>query len=103
MGNMVGDAGHVNIASYNRKVLLTGEVRDEAMKANVEREVRGIENVSRRHQRTGRGRPVELYLAFVGCHHHRQREGQPGRNENDLGHLVQGRDRARYGLPDGPA
>ena len=42
---LVGSAGHVNIASYNRKVLLTGEVRDEAMKANVEREVRGIENV----------------------------------------------------------
>lgn len=42
---LVGAAGHVNIASYNRKVLLTGEVRDEAMKANVEREVRGIENV----------------------------------------------------------
>jgi osmotically-inducible protein OsmY len=42
---LVGDAGHVNIASYNRKVLLTGEVRDEAMKAKVEREVRGIENV----------------------------------------------------------
>jgi osmotically-inducible protein OsmY len=42
---LVGDAGHVNIASYNRKVLLTGEVRDEAMKANIEREVRAIENV----------------------------------------------------------
>ncbi|MFC5477432.1 BON domain-containing protein [Massilia suwonensis] len=42
---IVGNAGHVNIASYNRKVLLTGEVRDEAMKAAVEREVRGIENV----------------------------------------------------------
>lgn len=43
---LVGDAGHVNIASYNRKVLLTGEVRDQAMKANVEREVRGIEGVA---------------------------------------------------------
>jgi len=42
---IVGAAGHVNIASFNRKVLLTGEVRDEAMKAAVEREVRGIENV----------------------------------------------------------
>ena len=42
---LVGAAGHVNIASYNRKVLLTGEVRDEAMKANVEREVRGVEGV----------------------------------------------------------
>jgi len=43
---LVGSAGHVNIASYNRKVLLTGEVRDEAMKAAVEREVRGIEGVA---------------------------------------------------------
>lgn len=42
---IVGSAGHVNIASFNRKVLLTGEVRDEAMKEAVEREVRGIENV----------------------------------------------------------
>jgi len=42
---IVGDAGHVNIASFNRKVLLTGEVRDEAMKAKVEAEVRRIENV----------------------------------------------------------
>lgn len=43
---LVGSAGHVNIASYNRKVLLTGEVRDEAMKAAVEREVRNIEHVA---------------------------------------------------------
>jgi osmotically-inducible protein OsmY len=42
---IVGDAGHVNINSYNRKVLLTGEVRDEAMKRAVENEVRGIANV----------------------------------------------------------
>ena len=42
---IVGDAGHVNINSYNRKVLLTGEVRDEAMKRAVETEVRGIANV----------------------------------------------------------
>lgn len=42
---LVGDAGHVNINSYNRKVLLTGEVRDEAMKRAVEADVRGITNV----------------------------------------------------------
>lgn len=40
--NVVGNAGHVNIASFNRKVLLTGEVRDEAMKTAVEREVSAI-------------------------------------------------------------
>jgi osmotically-inducible protein OsmY len=42
---VVGDAGHVNVNSYNRKVLLTGEVRDDAMKRAVESEIRGIANV----------------------------------------------------------
>lgn len=45
ISNLVGDAGHVNVTSFNRKVLLTGEVRDEAMKAAVEREVTNIEGV----------------------------------------------------------
>jgi osmotically-inducible protein OsmY len=46
---MVGENGHVNIASFNRKVLLSGEVKDEATKAAVEAEVRkiaGVESVS---------------------------------------------------------
>lgn len=43
--NLVGSAGHVNIASFNRRVLLTGEVRDEEMRNAVEREVRAIEGV----------------------------------------------------------
>jgi osmotically-inducible protein OsmY len=43
---IVGDGGHVNIASFNRKVLLTGEVRDEAMKSAVEREVAGLDGVA---------------------------------------------------------
>jgi osmotically-inducible protein OsmY len=43
--NLVGNAGHVNIASFNRRVLLTGEVRDQEMKDAVEREVRAIEGV----------------------------------------------------------
>lgn len=45
IAKVVGDAGHVNVTSYNRKVLLTGEVRDDAMKAQVEREARSIDNV----------------------------------------------------------
>jgi osmotically-inducible protein OsmY len=45
MPQLVGDAGHVNINSYNRKVLLTGEVKDEEMKRAVENEVRSITNV----------------------------------------------------------
>lgn len=42
---IAGPDAHVNIASFNRRVLLTGEVRDAAAKAAVEREVRGIEGV----------------------------------------------------------
>jgi len=41
----VGDRGHVNVTSYNRTVLLTGEVPTEADKAKVEAAVRPIENV----------------------------------------------------------
>ncbi|HEU4375578.1 MAG TPA: BON domain-containing protein [Telluria sp.] len=42
---IAGPDAHVNIASFNRRVLLTGEVHDEAAKASVEREVRSIEGV----------------------------------------------------------
>lgn len=43
--SIVGEEGHVNVTSFNRKVLLTGEVRDEGMKAAVEREVRAVGGV----------------------------------------------------------
>lgn len=42
---LVGDVGHVNVNSFNRKVLLTGEVKDEATKAALEREIGAIEGV----------------------------------------------------------
>jgi osmotically-inducible protein OsmY len=45
MNNLVGNAGNVNVTSFNRKVLLTGEVRDEQMKAAVEREISAIDGV----------------------------------------------------------
>ena len=43
--SVAGDVGHVNVNSFNRKVLLTGEVKDEAVKAAVEREVGAVEGV----------------------------------------------------------
>ena len=43
--NLVGSAGHVNVASFNRQVLLTGEVRDAEMKTAVGREAEAIEGV----------------------------------------------------------
>lgn len=45
VSSLVGSAGHVNVNSFNRMVLLTGEVSDEAMKANVEREIAMIDGV----------------------------------------------------------
>jgi osmotically-inducible protein OsmY len=41
----VGDRAHVNITSYNRTVLLTGEAINDADKAAIEQAVQRIENV----------------------------------------------------------
>jgi osmotically-inducible protein OsmY len=41
----IGDRGSVSVTSYNRIVLLTGTVTNEADKASVERAVAGIDNV----------------------------------------------------------
>lgn len=41
----VGDRAHVNVTSFNHSVLLTGEVPDEASKADVEKLVSAVPNV----------------------------------------------------------
>jgi len=40
-----GSRVHVNVTSYNRYVLLTGEVPDEAARSEIEKSVRGVTNV----------------------------------------------------------
>ena len=45
MPNVAGKSSHVNVNSFNRRVLLTGEVPDDETKAKVEREVRAIDGV----------------------------------------------------------
>jgi osmotically-inducible protein OsmY len=42
---LLGDRGHVNTTSYNRLVLLTGEVATEGDKAAIEQAVARVENV----------------------------------------------------------
>jgi len=42
---VLGDKGHVNVTSYNRTVLLTGEVDTEADKMAVEQAIQRIDNV----------------------------------------------------------
>jgi osmotically-inducible protein OsmY len=41
----LGDRGHLNITSYNRQVLLTGEVPSEQDRLKAEHAVKGVENV----------------------------------------------------------
>jgi len=41
----IGDRGHVNVTSYNKVVLITGEVPNEADKAAVEQAVQRVEGV----------------------------------------------------------
>ena len=45
METTLGENTHINVTSYNRNVLLTGEAPDEATKAKAENFVKGIENV----------------------------------------------------------
>ena len=42
---VVGDPSHIDVTSFNRKVLLTGEVRDEAAKDAAEKEAKSIVGV----------------------------------------------------------
>ncbi|WP_034298306.1 BON domain-containing protein [Herbaspirillum sp. RV1423] len=42
---VVPEGSHVNVTSFNRKVLLTGEVPDEASKAAAEREIKSLPGV----------------------------------------------------------
>lgn len=44
-GEKFGDKAHINITSYNRNVLLTGEVADAAARDEIEKIVRGVPNV----------------------------------------------------------
>lgn len=45
LGESFGDKVHVNVTSYNRSVLVTGEVPDEKTKAEVEKLVQSVSNV----------------------------------------------------------
>ena len=40
-----GDRAHINVTSFNQKVLLTGEVKDASIKAEAEKYAKGMKNV----------------------------------------------------------
>ncbi len=60
VGDRFGDKVHINVTSYNRNVLLTGEAPDAATKAQIERIVREIPNV--------RGVVNEIQIAGVSSY-----------------------------------
>lgn len=47
IGQALGSRTHINVQAYNRVLLLTGEVRNDADKAEAERIAAGVENVTR--------------------------------------------------------
>lgn len=49
IGKQYKDTVHVNVTSYNRNVLITGEVPDQAAKTQVERIIANIQNVGKIH------------------------------------------------------
>lgn len=44
--NKYMDKVHINVNSYNRKVLVSGEVADESVKADITRIIGGVQNVT---------------------------------------------------------
>ena len=56
----MGDKVHINATSFNRVVLLTGEVPDEATKAKVEKLAADVDNVKRVQNELAVGRPSTL-------------------------------------------
>jgi osmotically-inducible protein OsmY len=62
-----GDKVHINVTSYNRNVLLTGEAPDAATKTQIERIVREIPNV--------RGVVNEIQIAGVSAYSARANDG----------------------------
>jgi hypothetical protein len=98
----VGERVHVNLTSYNRQVLLTGEVPNAQDKQLVEQIVARVENVN----------SVVNELAVMGTSTLTQRSSDTlvtGRvkamlvDARDLSvQRLQGGDRARHDLPDGP-
>lgn len=45
IANQLGDKVHINVTSFNRNVLMTGEARDEESRKKAETIIKGLENV----------------------------------------------------------
>lgn len=58
--NKYTDKVHINVNSYNRKVLVSGEVADESVKADISRIIGGVQNVTAINNELTVGPPATL-------------------------------------------
>ncbi len=98
----LGDRVHVSVTSYNRQVLLSGEVPIGTGQAAGRADRFARRQRAPGGQRTGRAGLVLADTAFLRRADHRQGEGGDGRQQGFVRQRVQGRDRAWHRLPDGP-
>jgi osmotically-inducible protein OsmY len=56
----LGDKVHVNVTSYNRIVLLTGEAPDEQLRQEIEKIARGVQNVRELRNEIAIGTPTSV-------------------------------------------
>jgi osmotically-inducible protein OsmY len=78
----MGDRAHVNITSYNRQVLLTGEVPNEQAKQTAEQVVSRVDNVKGIVNDLAVMGQYDAGPAFVRHPGHRQGEGLAGRRQD---------------------
>ena len=64
VGEKFGDKVHINFTSFNRKVLISGEVPSEQMKAEVEHIVTGVPQVQGVYNELAVG-PVSSFLSLI--------------------------------------
>ena len=93
---------HVNTTSYNRMVLLTGEVQSAEMKAAVEKIARGTENVRGVYNEVQIGPVTALSARVQRQLRHGQGQGPLRRRRQVSPVAREGRDGGRHGISDGP-
>ena len=102
MRDAIGDKGHINVTSYNRIVLVSGEVPSDADKAAAEKAIAGIEGVTNVVNELEVGPNSTTQHALQRHRHHHARQERADRRQGRAGQRDQGRHRARQRLPDGP-
>ena len=98
----IADRGHVNVTSYNRMVLITGEVPTEADRVAVEQAIARIENVRSTVNDLAVMGSSSLAARSNDTHPDEQGQGDLRRCEGPAVQRGEGGHRARHRLPDGP-